>query len=58
MRRGAMLHLVLTKKESLLRNEKFKGSHVCSDHEMVVLGQEGDLVTQQGNYPGTQDSRF
>jgi len=35
MRRGAMLDLVLTNKEGLLGNVKFKGSLGCSDHEMV-----------------------
>lgn len=37
-----MLHLVLTIKEDLVRNVKFKGSHVCSGHEMVALGQQGE----------------
>ncbi|GAB0182327.1 hypothetical protein GRJ2_000698000 [Grus japonensis] len=35
MRRGAMLDLVLTNKEELVRNVKLKGSLGCSDHEMV-----------------------
>ena len=35
MRRGAMLDLVLTKKEGLVGNVKLKGSLGCSDHEMV-----------------------
>ncbi|GAB0184556.1 hypothetical protein GRJ2_000920900 [Grus japonensis] len=34
MRRGAMLHFVLTNKEV---NVKLKGSFGCSDHEMVEL---------------------
>ncbi|GAB0181373.1 hypothetical protein GRJ2_000602600 [Grus japonensis] len=35
LRRGAMLDLVLTNKEGLVGNVKLKGSHGCSDHEMV-----------------------
>ncbi|GAB0178980.1 hypothetical protein GRJ2_000363300 [Grus japonensis] len=35
MRRGAMLDLVFTSKESLVGNVKLKGSLGCSDHEMV-----------------------
>ncbi|PKU39572.1 dtw domain-containing protein 2 [Limosa lapponica baueri] len=35
MRKGAMLDLVLTNKEGLVGNVKFKGSLGCSDHEMV-----------------------
>ncbi|GAB0209349.1 hypothetical protein GRJ2_003400600 [Grus japonensis] len=35
MRRGAMLHLVLTNKEGLVGNVKLKGSLGCSDHKMV-----------------------
>ncbi|GAB0189068.1 mitochondrial enolase superfamily member 1 [Grus japonensis] len=35
MRRGAILDLVLTNKEGLVRNVKLKGSLGCSDHEMV-----------------------
>ncbi|KAM6092638.1 uncharacterized protein LJ206_005604 [Theristicus caerulescens] len=35
MRRGAMLDLVLTNKERLVGNVKFKGSLGCSDHEIV-----------------------
>ncbi|GAB0206404.1 hypothetical protein GRJ2_003106000 [Grus japonensis] len=35
MRRGAMLDLVLTNKEGLVGDVKFKGSLGCSDHEMV-----------------------
>ncbi|PKU42733.1 glycerol kinase [Limosa lapponica baueri] len=34
-RKGAMLDLVLTNKEGLVGNVKFKGSLGCSDHEMV-----------------------
>ncbi|PKU38249.1 dtw domain-containing protein 2 [Limosa lapponica baueri] len=33
-RKGAMLDLVLTNKEGLVRNVKFKGSLGCSDHKM------------------------
>ncbi|GAB0209035.1 mitochondrial enolase superfamily member 1 [Grus japonensis] len=35
MRRGAMLHLVLTNKGGLVGDVKLKGSLGCSDHEMV-----------------------
>jgi len=35
MRTGAVLDLVLTNKEGLVRNVKLKGSLGCSDHEMV-----------------------
>ena len=35
MRRGALLDLVLTNEEGLVRNVKLKGSLGCSDHEMV-----------------------
>jgi len=35
MRRGAMLDLVLTNKEALLRNVKLKGSLGYSDHEIT-----------------------
>lgn len=41
-----MLHLVLPKKESLVTNEKFKGSHVCSGYEMLVLGQQGEHIAR------------
>ncbi|GAB0186660.1 hypothetical protein GRJ2_001131300 [Grus japonensis] len=34
-RRGAMLDLVLTNKEGLVRNVKLKGTLGCSDHKMV-----------------------
>ncbi|GAB0204868.1 mitochondrial enolase superfamily member 1 [Grus japonensis] len=34
-KRGAMLDLVLTNKEGLVRNVKLKGSLGCCDHEMV-----------------------
>ncbi|GAB0186969.1 mitochondrial enolase superfamily member 1 [Grus japonensis] len=37
MTRGAILDLVLTNKEGLVGNVKLKGSHGCSDHEMVEL---------------------
>ncbi|PKU32130.1 dtw domain-containing protein 2 [Limosa lapponica baueri] len=35
MRKGTVLDLVLTNKEGLVGNVKFKGSLGCSDHEMV-----------------------
>ncbi|GAB0206039.1 hypothetical protein GRJ2_003069500 [Grus japonensis] len=35
MRRGAMLHVILTNNGELVGNVKFKGSLGCSDHEMV-----------------------
>ena len=35
MRRGAMLHLVLTNKVGLVGSVKLKGSLGCSDHETV-----------------------
>ncbi|PKU39374.1 rna-directed dna polymerase from mobile element jockey-like [Limosa lapponica baueri] len=35
MKRGAMLDLVLTNKEKLVGNVKFKGSLGCNDHEVV-----------------------
>ncbi|KAK4831280.1 hypothetical protein QYF61_016750 [Mycteria americana] len=37
MRRGALLDLVLTKKEGLVGNGKLKCSLGCSDHEMVEV---------------------
>jgi len=36
-RRGAMLDLVLTNKEGLVRNVKLKGTLGCSGHKMVEL---------------------
>lgn len=35
MRRVAILDLIVTNKEGLVRNVKLKGSLGCSDHEMV-----------------------
>ena len=35
MRKGAMLDLVLTNEEQLVRSAELKGSLGCSDHKMV-----------------------
>ena len=35
MRRGALLDLIITKKEWLIRGVKFKSSLGCNNHEMV-----------------------